>query len=327
MINYKVRPAISTKIILEYCQQANFSMPEEFNRIGLLNDEDLISMNMVTQALETIEKNSDNDIFYFDIVELIETRWVNFFKSQLRDNNSHCGQLANFHAIYPGKIASVDWQLIDRPTSLTMTASRTHKQACTKFDDLILFNFVSKLISLSPDDQQCNISIALPFERNFYGKYVDMFSNVTFEAGAMAITIEKSQQEIKEQVNYCSTPSQIALHAKVIAAANMVAIDQLDLNSLAFVLNTSVRTLQRTLKSHGLSASHLIREVKFNRARNLLIQNQCNIKKTSLECGFKDQARLTKLFSSFAGVTPSQYSEQLRANQMIDTKTGIVSRL
>lgn len=312
MINYKVRPAISTKIILEYCRNTCFVMPEEFNQIALLDDEDLISMNMVTKALETIENNCSNDVFYFDIIELIETRWVDFFSQQLNPNNSYCGQLANFHAIYPGRIASVEWQLIDTPTTLTLLAPRSTLRSSTKFDDLILFNFVTKLVSLSTLNEPCNITIQLPFDRTFYGKYVDMFKHVTFGTGAMSITIEKSQQEIRDQVSYGSTPSQIALSEQIIAAANMIMLDQLDLSTLSFVLNTSPRTLQRTLKAQGLSASQLIKQVKFNRARSLLMKNRCNIKKTALDCGYRDQAGLTKLFSSYSGLTPTQYTEKLR---------------
>lgn len=309
MLNYKVRPAISTKIVLEYCDEANFSMPDEFNKIKLLNDEDLISMNMITKALEMIENNSNDNSFYLDFLHLIESRWVTFFEPYFKASHSQADKLFDFYNVYPGRMASVDWELVETDNHLSLVAKRKNENSSSKFDDLVLFNFVSKILHDPKIDEISSISTSLPFKRSFYNKYVDMFHSVSFESGKMSITVKKTAEEIQEGKTFTSKKVEVNTYNKLMGAANMIPEDSLDLSSLSFVLGLSPRTLQRSLKSIGLSAKDIIRDVKFNHARRKFLSNNCNIKKTALECGFKDQGQLTRLFNETSGVTPSQYKQ------------------
>lgn len=311
MINYKVRPAISTKIILEYCKEINLDMPNCFNHINELDDSDFISMHMITNTLLTVENNLENDIFYFDMIRIIEDRWCNFFAPLLKPSTTQCQQLLEFYNVYPGRMASVEWSLVESATQLTLNAKRGALNTSSKYDDLILFNFISKLLNNNSINEKGCLSIALPFSRSFYGKYIDMFTNVTFDEKKMSITANKTQEEIFNKESFSFKKHSIDVKTKIDAAVNMIPTEELSLSSLSFILGTSPRTLQRTLKSSGILVKDIIRDAKFNHAHKILIKNQCNIKKTSLDCGYKNQSSLTKLFSNTTGLTPTEYAKKI----------------
>lgn len=307
MINYKVRPALLTKAILEKCYEINFSMPDEFNRFMLLEDHDLISMHMITCTLKTIENNTLNDTFYYDFINVIEDRWIGFFEKIMKDSTSPCDKLVNFFNIYPGKFSSVDWTLHEDMTTLTLTAKRMKEKNSCKFDDLMLFNFISKLLSSSYNFDYRSLSVKLPFQRRFYGKYIDIFHNVSFEENDMSITINKSRHDIKNSKSFISPKYEITLYSQVLAAANMIPIEDLDLISLSFVLNISPRTLQRKLQKSGLSTKEIITDVKYNRAVSVLLKNNYNLKKTYLDCGYTNSNQLTRIFLNKNNMTPRDY--------------------
>ncbi|MEC4728735.1 helix-turn-helix transcriptional regulator [Shewanella sp. D64] len=284
-------------------------MPNEFLNVLNLDDNDLISMKMVTKGLEYIEQHSNNENFYMEFIPVIENRWINFFNSHVKESFTQAERIVNLYKVYPGRMASVNWELKETDTNLSLVARRTSEKSCSKFDDLNLYNFASKILNDSKLDELNPISVSLPFNRRFYGKYTNIFHNVSFDAIDMSITVKKTNEEIESKKIFKVKKCEVGVYFKMIGAANMIPIHNLDLSSLSFILGLSTRSLQRTLKDSGLSASNIIRDVRFNHARRNFLKNNYNIKKTSLECGFKEQGQLTKLFFETSGMTPSQYKQ------------------
>ncbi|WP_394130841.1 helix-turn-helix domain-containing protein [Shewanella maritima] len=323
MIDFKIRPAVSTKIILDYCDRINFHMPEQYDVIRNLKDCEPIAFKTCNYALETLEKNIEDKYFYYDMSSYISERWLTFFEDRLisylpryhSQHHTQASMLYAFYCAYPGVLASLDWQLIDQPTTLTLLAKRNSRSSSSKYDDLILFGFISKLVNSECIDIKSPILVNLPFDRGFYKYNLDMFGNVNFENGFMSVSVNKSSLEIGNKITFDTVVKEFECYDKVLAAVNMIDADDLSLTSLSFRLGLSERTLQRELKKEGYLVKDIIRHAKFKRALAILIKNKLNLKVTALECGYKDQAQLSHLFAKETGLSPQDYIEQHLINR------------
>jgi AraC-like DNA-binding protein len=83
---------------------------------------------------------------------------------------------------------------------------------------------------------------------------------------------------------------------------------QIRMDSLAGLVGLSVSQLDRRFLAHlQTSPSQYIQRVRINEARNRLSKTQESISGISGQCGFYDQAQLTRLFRKHTGMTPTDY--------------------
>lgn len=73
----------------------------------------------------------------------------------------------------------------------------------------------------------------------------------------------------------------------------------------------SVRTLQRRLKTEGVSYSQLLEELRHDLALYLLRNPESQASQVSSELGYRDPAIFTRSFRRWTGQTPSQYRREL----------------
>jgi len=73
------------------------------------------------------------------------------------------------------------------------------------------------------------------------------------------------------------------------------------------LVDVSPRTLSRKLSQHGTGYQALIDELRFNRARELLLETDASIREIATATGFSDQANLSRLFRRVAGQSPRQF--------------------
>lgn len=310
MINYKARPALLTKAALEFFKNKRILTPSEFDFALDLDDTDLVSMKMVTRLLDTMEKDVNSNYSYFDLFDYFSFRVIEFFKPLLCEATTPLERLSCFYSVYQGCMASVDWRLEEDETSLTLLANRGCQIASSKYDDLILFCFITKLISYDIENNQTSIRICLPFERCFYKPFLELFENTSFSNEEFSFSIIKQKNQITHRIDSFKTKSELPIINQVIAAANMIPIDKLDLTSLAFSLSMSNRNLQRTLQKGNLHPNEIIQLVKINYAKRKLITNKGNVKETAYQCGYHDQSKLTRLFLNNTGVSPKEWFKQ-----------------
>ncbi len=87
--------------------------------------------------------------------------------------------------------------------------------------------------------------------------------------------------------------------------------DQLDqtpsLSVLAQKMNCSERTLRRHLQATGSSYQQLLDEIRFERAKQLLQDDQLPIHRIAEELGFSETASFRHAFIRWSGVAPSQF--------------------
>lgn len=307
MVDYKVRPALSVKAVLDYCDAKKKSIPYEYEKFKLNDDLAPISAHARNRLIESIAIDSDSNNVYYDLIPYLEDSWVNKFESKLTHCQTQAEALQGFYNFYQGSVANLDWHLVEQPDTLCLVAKRNRKHGVSLYDDLTLFTFISKLLHQSNFSIGRGITVKLSSERRVYKHYLDMFNNVSFDNGDLSITVCKTELEIKSKRSFKESPKDIDIKVQIIAASNMINYEELSLESLSFVLGMSPRLLQRTLKMNDLYVKNIIKEVRFKHAFNILIKNGFNLKVTALECGYKDQGQLSHLFTSTTGHSPSSY--------------------
>lgn len=78
----------------------------------------------------------------------------------------------------------------------------------------------------------------------------------------------------------------------------------------AEILGTSVRSFQRQLNQTNLTYSHLVEQVRFEQAIQLLRDPTNKVADIAVEVGYKDPANFTRAFSRWTGLSPTAYSLQ-----------------
>ena len=89
----------------------------------------------------------------------------------------------------------------------------------------------------------------------------------------------------------------------------------------AGLLDTSVRSLTRTLAARGLTYGKLVDEVRFETAKKYLAIPGIRIIDVANSVGFRDQANFTRMFRRISGNTPGQFRKLIRR----DKKTIMLS--
>jgi AraC-like DNA-binding protein len=72
-------------------------------------------------------------------------------------------------------------------------------------------------------------------------------------------------------------------------------------------MNCSERTLRRHLQANGSSYQELLDELRFERAKQMLQEDELPIYRIAEELGFSETASFRHAFSRWSGVAPSQF--------------------
>jgi AraC-like DNA-binding protein len=91
----------------------------------------------------------------------------------------------------------------------------------------------------------------------------------------------------------------------VLLAAQISAAPGID--GLAEQMNCSPRTLRRHLYGLGCSYQELLDELRFERAKQLLGEDELPIYRIAEQLGFSETASFRHAFVRWSGVAPSQY--------------------
>lgn len=310
MIKYSVRPAASTQKLLKYCGNTRFAMPAKFDHFKTLEPTDLISGQTIFAALDTVEKLSDDKLFYNNLEPYIhgdEGSMANILGVQAK---TPAEMLVSFAKIYSSKLSSTKLQLLETDTEIKLISPRFTNHAILKFGDLMLHTTIKSILSPFMTLKNQDINIELPFDKRFYGKYADKFETVYFDTNAFAVTIKKHASE-SNLISHVLLNTPLPVQQQITAAANMLPPDLLSISNIAFVLGCSERQLLKTLHAIKIPASQALQKIKFQRLKSQLIRENWNLKKAAADFGYKDQSGITKLFKNVVNLTPKAYREQL----------------
>ncbi len=81
----------------------------------------------------------------------------------------------------------------------------------------------------------------------------------------------------------------------------------ISIEGLADITDLSVRTLQRRLKANDLKFNDLLKEAKFEHAKEKLHDTQTPIKEIAESLGYSDAAHFTRAFHQWCGVSPTKF--------------------
>ncbi|QLE87158.1 helix-turn-helix transcriptional regulator [Shewanella sp. Scap07] len=309
MIKYSVRPAASTQKLLRYCDDTRFAMPAKFEHFKTLDPTDLISGQAIFSALDTVEKHSDDKLFYNSLEPYIHGNEGSMAKILGVQAKTPAEMLVSFAKIYSSKLSSTKLQLLETDTEVKLISPRFTNHAILKFGDLMLHTTIKSILSPFMSLKNQDINIELPFDKRFYGKYADRFETVYFDTNAFAVTVKKHASE-GHLVNRVGLNTPLPVPQQITAAANMLPPDQLNLDNIAFTLGCSDRQLLKTLQTLQMPATATLQQIKFRRLKSQLIRENWNLKKAAIDFGYNDQSGLTKLFKNVVQLTPKQYREK-----------------
>ena len=81
----------------------------------------------------------------------------------------------------------------------------------------------------------------------------------------------------------------------------------ISIEELADITDLSVRTLQRRLKANDLKFNDLLKEAKFEYAKEKLHDTQTPIKEIAESLGYSDAAHFTRAFRQWCGMSPTKF--------------------
>lgn len=84
--------------------------------------------------------------------------------------------------------------------------------------------------------------------------------------------------------------------------------------SVAELLNTSPRTLTRRLQEENTQFSHLLRDVRMEKAQAKLESHSVNMQELAHELGFADRRGFERAFKQWSKLTPSAYQKQWKSS-------------
>ena len=93
------------------------------------------------------------------------------------------------------------------------------------------------------------------------------------------------------------------------AVAKLLPGGQVTLAKTAKAAGFSARTLQRRLAEQGLNYSHLLDEMRFIKARELIQQHE-KIAEVATCLGYADAGSFTRAFERWTGMSPMQYRKR-----------------
>ncbi|MCP4332595.1 MAG: AraC family transcriptional regulator [Gammaproteobacteria bacterium] len=122
----------------------------------------------------------------------------------------------------------------------------------------------------------------------------------------LPVRVDAPKVENHHKVNHPDSSAEITNAIRQIINTYARAT-HVEIEDVAKLTDTSVRTLQRRLQKNGLGFNNLLSQAKFEHAKEMLIDTKLSIRVISESLGYSDPAHFTRAFRRWAGVTPSKY--------------------
>lgn len=98
-----------------------------------------------------------------------------------------------------------------------------------------------------------------------------------------------------------------------------LGVDRIDKRIAAEIIGVSPRTLQRRLDDELTSFSKILERLRMQRAQAMLGQPDIKLIEIAFELGYEHPPSFTRAFLRWAGVTPSEYRDQLLRSRPLAT--------
>ena len=185
-----------------------------------------------------------------------------------------------------------------------------HGLMCWLSGQRILLKQIQLKCDAPPDDQDYKVRFCENIQYNSNENYIQ------FDANYLKIQIKQDQQSwykfIKQTPhnllvrfkNPNAISSQIRKHLM-----NVPPSEWLELNEIAQRLNMSDATIQRRLKSEGVSYQQLKNDIRRDTAIEFLTKTDKTLQDISDELSFHDPSAFHRAFKKWTGVSPGAYRQ------------------
>ncbi len=149
----------------------------------------------------------------------------------------------------------------------------------------------------------------------------DSADNLAAEAIARLIAIHLVQQYSNRQVNPLKSGGLSPTRLKrAMDFIEQTPLAEISLNRMAASVGLSVFHFARMFRqSTGMSPLQYVMERRIGRAQELLLRPFTRIHDVALECGFCDQAHLTRHFKRSTGITPAVFMKRRSGGSILPT--------
>lgn len=185
-----------------------------------------------------------------------------------------------------------------------------HSLICWLADQRILINRI-QLKCTQPDD---DLDYRVRFCENI--RYQADHHYLQFDANYLNITIKRDKKSWYTFIQ--NTPENLLIRFKNPHALSsmirkqllsLAPVDWYELNELAQQLNISEATIQRRLKSEGISYQQLKNDIRRDLAIELLCKSTHSLQEISEQLNFQEPSAFHRAFKKWTGVSPGAYRE------------------
>ena len=172
-----------------------------------------------------------------------------------------------------------------------------------KKDDLIIWNaiFSREIISKG---------ISKKYLHLIYNKYYRKVKEANTISTLQEIELEMIEEYFDFLINDTEITENLIVN-KVLQALYLNIEGHITLEEICENINISVAYASASFKKHkGTSVMKYLRQLKIQRAKDLLDENEKTMLEISLLLGFHDQSHFTKTFKSLVGMSPTEYKNK-----------------
>jgi len=83
-------------------------------------------------------------------------------------------------------------------------------------------------------------------------------------------------------------------------------------NFISEIVGMSFRTVQRKLSINGETYSDVLDQLRFEKARDLLIEDDAKLLDITFQLGYENSSTFSRAFRRWSGVTPREYRNLFR---------------
>ena len=138
-------------------------------------------------------------------------------------------------------------------------------------------------------------------------------AEIRFDARYLALSLRRDEKALQQMLQHALPLTVLQyrrdrlLVQQVRQALGNPAMASHNAETLASTLNLSPRSLHRQLQEEGASLQRLKDEVRFERAKDLLLRTSRPIKQVAAASGFRNDKSFTRAFHEWAGVPPGEF--------------------
>jgi AraC-like DNA-binding protein len=140
-------------------------------------------------------------------------------------------------------------------------------------------------------------------------------AEIRFDARYLALPLRRDEKALQQMLQRALPLTVLQyrrdrlLVQQVRQALGNPAVASHNAETLAAALNMSPRSLHRQLQEEGASLQQLKDEVRFERAKDLLLRTSKPIKQVAAASGFRNEKSFMRAFRDWAGASPASFRE------------------